>query len=68
MKVTQFIKLQVIITPDIGVAISGPSFISPYTSEQLRISGNISDSGISKNLKINENKLHYKCLIKFDYS
>lgn len=68
MKVTQFLKLQVIITPVIGVSISGPSVISPYTSEQLRISGNISASGISKNLKLNKNKLNYKCSKKFDYS
>lgn len=45
------IKSYSFLTPDIGVSISGPSFIRPNTSEQLRISGNNSPLGISKKLK-----------------
>lgn len=40
-----------IITPEIDVFAIGPSMTYPYTSEQLRISGNNTPAGISKNLK-----------------
>lgn len=44
-------------TPEIVVWESGPSAIQPNTSEQLRISGNNTPLGTSKNLELFTNVL-----------